>query len=190
MNRVISALVPALLLSACEPSQPDSAAIRSDEATAAVATSSAAGPLETSKPDPHVLGPEGVGDIVVGQAPPSSLTADAVQISDLCRTYSDPQRRLYAMTDGRVVMRITVMEGSSLKTARGIAIGANEAAVRGAYPDAVEQPHQYVEAPAKYLDWRPGGGASGLRFEIDADDKVNLIHAGREPHLEYSEGCA
>lgn len=191
MNRFVSALVPALLLSACEPSQPDSAAPKSDETSPAVpAPLRPAGSVETSIPDPHVLGPEGVGDIVIGEAPPSTLKADAVQISDTCRTYSDPQRRLYAMTDGEVVMRITAMRDSLLETERGIAVGASEAAVRKAYPEAVEQPHQYVEAPGKYLDWRPGGGSSGLRFEIDGDGKVNLMHAGREPHLEYPEGCA
>ncbi|MET1754307.1 hypothetical protein ABVV53_02345 [Novosphingobium sp. RD2P27] len=192
MNRVIPAAILALLVTACGQPQPDEASLPdkgSQDGRAPLASpSNPSG--ETTAPDPQALRAEGVGEIIVGQSPPATLKRDAVQISETCVTYSDPQRRLHAITDGNVVMRITAMDGSSLKTARGIAVGASEADVREAYPDAVAQPHKYVETPAKYLDWRPGGGSSGLRFEIDRDGNVSMIHAGREPHLEYVEGCA
>lgn len=193
MTRAIYPAILVLLAAACGPSQPDGTASSADETSSArpVPVSSPADPLaKATVSDRQALRAEGVGDIVVGQRPPATLKRDAVQLSEACVTYTDPQRRLYAITDGEVVMRITAMDGSSLKTERGIAVGASEADVREAYPEAVAQPHKYVEAPAKYLDWRPGGGNSGLRFEIDDDGKVSMIHAGREPQLEYVEGCA
>lgn len=152
------------------------------------ATSPSPAAAEASGPD--VLTPEGLGAIIVGQEPPSKLKLDGAQVSDACQTFSDKRRRIYAMVEDKVVQRITAMSGSPVRTARGVAVGATEAAVRKAYPDAAAQPHKYVDAPAKYLDWRPGGGASGLRFEIDASGKVSAIHAGREPQIEYVEGCA
>jgi hypothetical protein len=94
------------------------------------------------------------------------------------------------MTDGKVVTRVTAMKDSMVQTDRGIAVGATESAVRKAYPDVKAEPHKYEEAPAKYLDWRPGGGTSGLRFEINAQGKVSAIHAGREPEIELVEGCS
>lgn len=202
--RSIALAALAFALSACsqEPAAPE--AVPSD-ATAAQETTSAepepttlaseASPVASDTPvaeapAANALTPHGLGAIVVGQAPPATIKADSAQVSDGCRTYSDKARRLYAMTDGKVVARVTVMSRSPIKTAEGIGVGASEAAVRKAYPDAVAEPHKYVEAPAKYLDWRPGGGKTGLRFEIDKDGKVSMIHAGREPEIEYVEGCA
>lgn len=144
---------------------------------------------EATSTNREALSPTGIGAIVVGQAPPASLKTDGAQESEGCHVYPDKALRIYAMTDGKVVARVTAMKGSKVQTAKGIAVGASEAAVRKAYPDAVPSPHKYVEAPAKYLDWRPGGGKSGLRFEIDGEGKVSAIHAGREPEIEYVEGC-
>lgn len=144
---------------------------------------------ETAAAYPEALSPTGIGAIVVGQALPASLKTSGAQQSDGCQIHPDKALRVYAMTDGKVVARVTAMSGSKVQTARGIAIGATEAAVRKAYPDAMAEPHKYVEAPGKYLDWRPGGGTSGLRFEIDANGRVSAIHAGREPEIEYVEGC-
>jgi hypothetical protein len=188
-------LIIALLCSACSNTDGggDAAAVPSQEsaAPAPIVQASQAEPEPARTPDPNALGPEGLGDIVVGQAPPASLKADSVQISDGCRTHTDRARGIYAMTDGKVVTRVTAMRASKVATAQGIAIGATEAQVRQAYPDAGEEPHKYVEAPAKYLDWRPNGkGEAGVRFEIDAQGKVSAIHAGRDPHLSYVEGCA
>jgi hypothetical protein len=160
------------------------------EPSSPAAVSSEPTKAEPASIDHDVLSPTGIGSIVVGQALPASIETDGAQESESCRIYPDKALRIYAMTDGKVVARVTAMKGSKVQTAKGIAVGATEAAVRSAYPDAAASPHKYVEAPGKYLDWRPGGGNAGLRFEIDGQGKVSAIHAGREPEIEYVEGCS
>lgn len=192
-----STLTLLLLLGACSQ-QTASPGQGSTEAASPSGESEAPNPTASSAwksvRDPNVLTPQGLGAIEVGEAPPATLKPAGkpagAQVSDGCRIYPDTARRVYAMTDGKVVARVTAMGGSPVRTAEGIAVGASEAAVRQAYPQAVETPHKYAEAPAKYLDWRPGGGTMGLRFEIDARGRVGAIHAGREPEIEYVEGCA
>lgn len=187
-------------LAACSPepatpgatpsSQTYAAELEETAAPASDTVPAPAMPVAIDKVADESLTPRGLGAIVIGKVPPSMLKADGAQISDGCRTFSDKARRIYAMTDGKVVARVTAMPGSSIKTERSIAPGASEAAVRKAYPEVTEQPHKYEDAPAKYLDWRPGGASSGLRFELDGSGKVGAIHAGRLPELEYVEGCA
>ena len=54
-----------------------------------------------------------------------------------------------------------------------------------------EEPHKYVDAPAKYLTApNADSGGPALRFEIGQDGKVSLIHVGLMPVLAYVEGCA
>lgn len=187
---------PLLLLGACSQQDAAPSPATSQAGSVPDAPASLAPPQVVTKADAtdvdgdEALGPEGLGAIKVGSAPPASLKGDAAPISQGCRIFSDKARRVYAMTDGKVVTRVTAMRGSPVKTAAGLATGESEAEVRRAYPDVTQEPHKYVEAPAKYLDWRPGGGNTGLRFEIDAQGKVSAIHAGREPEIEYVEGCA
>ena len=140
--------------------------------------------------------PAGLGAIGIGK-PPAVAGADAlqeeeVQLSDSCRMLqSKDYPRIYVMSDGTDVRRITVMDRSDVKTAKGISIGATEAEVRRAYPDLREEAHKYVDAPAKNLYYEPGGkDAPALRFEFDGDGRVDLIHAGLQPQLSYVEGCA
>jgi hypothetical protein len=52
-----------------------------------------------------------------------------------------------------------------------------------------EEPHEYVETPAKYLTApNAAGGDPALRFEFGREGKVN--HVGLMPVLAYVEGCA
>ena len=77
------------------------------------------------------------------------------------------------------------------KLVEAIGIGASEADVKAAFPGFREEPHKYEASPAKYLT-TPGAerGGSALRFEIDGNGKVGLIHVGTMPVLGYVEGCA
>ena len=64
-------------------------------------------------------------------------------------------------------------------------------AARAAFPGLLEDPHKYVEAPAKYLTSPEAeSGKPAVRFETSADGRVSLIHVGTIPVLYYVEGCA
>jgi hypothetical protein len=89
------------------------------------------------------------------------------------------------------VARITVGQGSEVKLAEGIGVGAAEAEARAAFPGFRSEPHKYSEPPAKYLTApNADGGDPARRFESGADGKVGLIHVGTRPVLFYVEGCA
>ncbi len=201
MKQLLCVTVLAAGLAACSPQsasdeeQPPAGAGGDSQAeTATGSMGEGRVPLNAGMDGALVLTPGGLGDLEIGEAVPegSSWSEDEVQIPGMnCKTlHSDDYPESYAMSDGTAIRRITVGMGSEVKAGGGIAPGASEADVRGAFPAVTEEPHKYVDAPAKYLTWMPEGATRGLRFELDAEGKVNLIHAGEMPWLAYVEGCA
>lgn len=141
-----------------------------------------------------MLGLEGLGDLRIGQPVPvgSRWAARGAQASDSCTTVSSPDYPgVYAIvTDGKV-QRITVGQRSDVKLVEGIGVGATEAQVGQWFAGFRQEPHKYVEAPAKYLTApNAASGDPALRFEIGADGRVSLIHIGMMPVLGYVEGCS
>lgn len=63
--------------------------------------------------------------------------------------------------------------------------------VRSVFSDLLEEPHKYIEQPAKYLTTRNAASRDpALRFEFGREGRVSLIHVGTMPVLGYVEGCA
>lgn len=97
---------------------------------------------------------------------------------------------LRVMIERGQLTRISVRRG--IATDRGIRVGDPVSRVRAAYrgQHLVDEPHKYVDAPARYLTWRrPGSGPErGIRYEIDAASRVSAIHAGGTS-IRYVEGC-
>lgn len=203
MNRMIPAVVLLLAIAACSPEPADAPVVANvaDEGTPPTPASprpDAAPPAATTPaaaaPSARTLTLEGLGALRIGAAVPagSGWAELGAQIPGACTTVSSPDfPGTYAIVTGGKVRRITVGERSNIKLVEGIGTGATEAAVRAGFPGFRAEPHQYVEAPAKYLTApNAAGGDSALRFEIDADRKVSLIHVGTMPALGYVEGCA
>jgi hypothetical protein len=97
------------------------------------------------------------------------------------------------MIEHSVLTRITLTRQSDIRTAEGIRTGDSSAKVERAYRGRLTAtPHQYVAAPARYLTvWTiapPSDRARGIRYVIDADDRVAFVHAGGRS-IEYVEGC-
>lgn len=202
MKQILSASALLLCLAACSPESTEAPELATNAANespppASAPPPAAAAPASTS-PAPaaaDVLTPQGLGGLRIGEAVPagSSWAERGAQIPDSgCRTISSPDfPGAYAIVEGGEVRRITLGERSDVKLAEGIGTGATEAEVRAAFPGFREEPHKYVEAPAKYLTSpNAQSGDPALRFEIAADRKVSLIHAGTMPVLGYVEGCA
>ena len=200
MTRLIFAAALLLGLHACssEPAgAPDVAAGATNESgtsPAPAARSPAPVTPAAATPSANMLTLAGLGALKIGAAVPagSGWAERGAQIPGGCTTVSSPNfLGAHAIVEGGKVRRITVGERSDVKLVEGIGTGATEAAVRAAFPGFREERHEDVAAPAKYLT-APGatGDNPALRFEIDANRKVSLIHVGTMPTLAYVEGCA
>lgn len=187
---LVGASLAVLLLAGCgsEPAaEPDAAApVVADAPEAAVPA-----PPTPAVATAQTLTLEGYGGLVIGKPVPegSPWAARGAQIPGGCTTISAPDwPGAYAIVEDNVVRRISVSNKSEAKLVEGIGPGSTEAQVRAAFPSFVAEPHKYVEAPAKYLT-QPGDDPR-LRFEIDAEGKVSMVHVGVMPTLTYVEGCA
>lgn len=181
----------ALLLSAC--GQPEPAPDPAPDAP----------PAES--PDPNTLTPEGLGEIrigmsradlerAVGALPPEASAVNDPMVCTYGRPASAPENVLVMLENDRVT-RITLIRESPVRTADDIGLGDEAARVLETLGSRAETlPHKYVEAPAQYVDvWTNASPSSpdarGYRYEVSAEGRVSLIHAGT-PSILYVEGCA
>ena len=103
---------------------------------------------------------------------------------------SETLRGSYFMfLDGKL-SRISVTDPSNIVTPRGIGVGAAADEVRKTYGGKLQaEPNHYLDLPAEYLTYWLKPNKSGVRFETDAQSKVEIIHAGNDS-IELIEGCA
>ena len=137
---------------------------------------------------------EGLDDLKIGQVVPvgTKWAKRGAQVSDACQTVTAPgYPGVYAMVTGGKVRRITVGQRSDVKLIEGLGVGASESDVKKWFAGFREEPHKYVETPAKYLTApNAASGDPALRFEIGSDRKVSMMHVGTMPELGYVEGCS
>lgn len=189
-----------LLASCAEPSE------RAETPTGetASATASADSAADTPGDPATTIGPDGWGPLRIGMTRAEVVAAagedanpDAVggPNPDECDEFRPAQapRGLLVMLEDGILTRISLSEGTGIRTAAGIGVGDPAAAVAAAHGEqAVTTPHKYQDPPARYIAvWRaapPAPDARGIVFEIGGDDRVMHIHAGG-PSIEYVEGC-
>ena len=187
----LSLALTLLALSACSPDREkpiDDAVVETGATTSAEPSQSEMIPPDY---DTAVLRLEGLGDLTIGKSIPAGSTwaVRGAQVSETCQTASSPDYPgAYAIVSGNSVRRITISDDSDVKLTEGIAPGATEEEVMTEFPGFTASPHKYVDAPAKYLT-QPGDDPR-LRFEIESNGKVSLVHVGVMPELGYVEGCA
>jgi hypothetical protein len=189
-------LPAALLVCLAGCTEPAPAPVPQEPARAEAPSPAAPSPpaAPEAAPAPNVLTLGGLGHLRIEEAVPASSgwAERGAQISDECRTVSSPDfPGVYAIVEDGKVRRITIGKPSGVRLAEGIRVGSSEAEVRAAFPNLSADPHEYVDPPGKYLTAsEAANGDPALRFEIGADGKVSLIHAGTMPVLGYVEGCA
>ncbi|MEE3100553.1 MAG: hypothetical protein VX463_12370, partial [Pseudomonadota bacterium] len=108
---------------------------------------------------------------------------------------------LRAMAEQGRLTRVTVAEGATVRTERGVGVGDPAEAVDAAYgARVVTRPAKYEPRPAETKtvwttgapvgrDWTDDETARGLRFEIGTDGRVQAIHGGGVS-IQYAEGCS
>ena len=191
-----------LLLAACNAPEPAEAPV--PEAPAAPAAMAA---------DPNALTAGGFGPLRIGMtkaeveaalgpdSDPGSVGGAEHESCDQWRPERAPEGLLVMIEDG-VLTRISVAAPSTLKTDRGFGVGDTAEAVKAAYgAEAVSELHKYSPPPAgNIFVWTSGApadpdayvqnpAARGVRYEIDGEGKVGIIHVGG-PSIQLVEGCS
>lgn len=195
----------ALLLAAC--SQP--------EATPPASAPETPAPTAPAipAPDANALTAGGYGPLRIGMTRaevvaavgdkfnPSLVGGAEPEVCDQWRPAQSPEG-VTVMLENGVLTRISVASPATLKTDRGFGVGDTAAAIKAAYgPLAVSTPHKYSPAPAEDIFvWTTGGPATageyvqdaaarGIRYEIDSEGRVSIIHIGG-PSIQLVEGCS
>lgn len=175
------------------PPAPQAQAPPPTPVAANILTSEGYGPLRigmTRAQITQALGPDANPEAVGGADP---------EQCDEYRPERAPEGMLLMVEQGRLT-RISLIRNSTVKTDKGVGLGATPDQVRAAYGPALQaSPHKYVAAPAQYLTvWEKGGSgvggpvapeSRGIVYEVDGSGKVALIHAGG-PSIGYVEGCS
>lgn len=203
-------LLAALLVSACDVSP---TANRVAAPRPAAPSSSRTVPVDAvapAVPTVSVLTADGWGPLAVGMtmaqitaalgpdADPDAVGGAEPERCDQFRPARAPAGLLVMVEDGRL-SRISLINDSNIVTDRGFGLGASASAVKAAYGRAaVATPHKYSDAPAEYVTVWKGGprapdpdvkpSARGIVYEVDAQGRVGMIHAGG-PSIQYIEGC-
>jgi hypothetical protein len=159
----------------------------------------------SAEPDaPASLTADGWGPLRIGMTRQEVVTASGEDANpeavggpdpDSCdefRPSRAPEGMLVMIEQGRL-SRISLSEGSDVRTDEGFAVGDSAATIKAAYgSEAAATPHKYSPAPAEYITvWQGGASgpdARGMVYEVGTDGRVSHIHAGG-PSIKYVEGC-
>jgi hypothetical protein len=125
-------------------------------------------------------------------ANPDAVGGPEPEQCDEFRPSRVPEGMLLMMEQGRLT-RVSLSEGSDVRTEEGFGVGDAASAVKAAYGSEAEvTPHKYSPAPAEYITvWRTdpsGADARGIVYEVGSDGRVAHMHAGG-PSIQYVEGC-
>lgn len=208
-DRPLSTILILALLASCDAEPPRGAPDARSSAQATVGRDPVS-PLPVEQPadsvavqpGPRLLTPDGWGPLRIGMSRAQVVAAagedanpDAVGGPDpaTCDEFrpSEAPAGVLVMIESGILTRISVSRTADISTPSGLGLGDSATAVLAEYGSRAQvEPHKYREAPAKYVTvWRDSGAERrGIRYEIDADERVVHIRGGG-PSIEYVEGC-
>jgi hypothetical protein len=165
-------------------------------------------PPEPSEPAPvaepaPALSPDGYGALRIGMTPEEAAAALGhalllnVEPMNDCAGYvfdpnaefgprGEPEGMRFLAIGGRLA-RIDDYGSEGVATPEGIAVGATEAAVRAAYPNAVEEPGEHDPPTTTLTAWTVPN-ERGYRFYM-FDGRVSAIAVGTDA-IQLTEGCS
>lgn len=162
---------------------------------AAMLSSTSAAPTYDWKLTPSGWGPVRIGmnRDQVSKALHAGLEGDAFDNEGSCIELFPDNEALkgtyFMFLDGKL-SRISVAEPGKIVTPSGIHVGSTADEVRTAYGEKLQaESHHYLGEPAEYLTFWLKPNSRGVRFETDAQQKVEFIHAGNDS-IQLIEGCA
>lgn len=201
-------------LTACEgdmreasqrPAAPDTGARSGSAGDAEYATvEESREPRADVQPGERILTFDGWGPLRIGMslaeitaaagadAEPGAVGGPDPERCDEFRPVNAPEGVLVMVENG-VLTRISVSRNRDIETPEGFGVGDPSSEVLAAYGSRARvDPHQYWEAPAKYITvWREAhsdGNPRGIRYEIDSDGNIAHLRAGGAS-IGYVEGC-
>ena len=211
ISRSLAALVVVCLTGACTVSDAGSVAdstARDSTARAASATPAggpvrvdsttiaappAATPASTTPPVAGTVAFDGVPPLRVGmsaKAARAALGIPAQPGSQASCSYLDTKGKsgAYVMMEKDTIVRLEVRD-KSLATEAGARVGDSEQRVLDLYKGRVKvQPHKYLAGGHYLVVTTPADAALRLVLETDGKE-VTAYRVGREPAVEYVEGC-
>ncbi len=165
----------------------------SASATPSAETSLPVAPAGATPASLNTITLEGLDGLRLGQPVPAGGTwaERGAQTSDQCRVVSSPDYPgVYAIVEGGTVQRITVAGASAVKLVEGVGVGSTRANIDASLPGFREEPHKYVDGGIYLTAPNAASGDPAVRFELDGDGMVTVMHVGMMPVLGYVEGCA
>lgn len=155
---------------------------------------------------PYTVGDDNFGPVTLGMSVKQAeaslgvrLQKDTAYDYEECRYHAPVKgyRGLSFMTSFDKIVRIDVSGSTeptdpvTIATREGARTGDAEARVLKLYEGHIKvSPHFYGGLPAHYLRVYDGAGKVRLIFETDNEGLVTSFRAGREPEVEYVEGCS
>jgi hypothetical protein len=135
------------------------------------------------------LTPAGLGEISIGASLRSvENVLDSARGTDFdgCAYVPSHDARVSVMTNDGTAARVDI-NGPGVPTAQGIEVDDPVSAVRAAYGTELrERPAPYEQDKVQFYVDAPGGGRTVIGI---TDDRVSGMSAGREPEVDYIEGC-
>ena len=153
----------------------------------------------SADPAKWVLTVDGLGPVRIGmtiaeveKAVGGKLEGAAIESDDICvekDSKAGPLGVAYMFEDKKLT-RISLGEGSTIGTLKGLGVGSTAEQVRRALgPKLKIDPHPYEAEPGEFITFWTVPDKLGISFETDAKRRVTTVHAGTGA-IEYAEGCA
>jgi hypothetical protein len=210
MKRAVAAMMlSSIALLACSPAdQPEPPPAEAVKGTTPPPSAVDPSVPQTPAAAAEALNSAGLGAVRIGMTEQEAIAAygkpmtppTASMEGSTCRVArpQDPAAGLLFLFQERRLDRITIQQTvggpmPTLKTDRGIGLGATEADVKRAYGQSLAfYPGKYATPGSQAKDathWDDAAQTRGVRFETGDDGRVRSIHAGNKA-IELVEGCS